>query len=248
MKKYILIITTALVIAGVSNLHATPMSYSNHGTFGFKSHLLSDDLDKGGEYHIDGQKIQINGFDSSYGTLVGVSINYQSRWSLGAQVAAGDSFDLKGAREWTQGFAFAASSMNIGLLDPFGDWDNRINLLIGGCSDSGSSSAKCSSEYTTGGSFNGDLNSNLPGLNHFVDSYLTIGVIRELWVKAFTWDNDSRVHATNTNNEWEGRVTVTYTYDQKPNAPVPEPATMLLFGSGLIGLVGLRRKKINYRD
>lgn len=37
-------------------------------------------------------------------------------------------------------------------------------------------------------------------------------------------------------------VIITYTYEE--TNPVPEPATMLLFGAGIVGLVGAGRKKI----
>lgn len=32
---------------------------------------------------------------------------------------------------------------------------------------------------------------------------------------------------------------------QTTSAPVPEPCTMILFGSGLLGLVGFQRKRFN---
>jgi hypothetical protein len=40
---------------------------------------------------------------------------------------------------------------------------------------------------------------------------------------------------------YDGNANVTYEYDYTP-APVPEPATLLLFGLGLVGLAGVRKK------
>jgi hypothetical protein len=50
------------------------------------------------------------------------------------------------------------------------------------------------------------------------------------------------LHNIDGYEEWGPTVTIS---EHKMNAPVPEPATMILFGAGLAGLVGvrLRRKK-----
>ncbi|MFW8602570.1 PEP-CTERM sorting domain-containing protein [Desulfobacterota bacterium M19] len=42
---------------------------------------------------------------------------------------------------------------------------------------------------------------------------------------------------------WSGGSFDNLTYTSNSSAPVPEPATMLLMGTGLAGLAGLRRRR-----
>ena len=42
---------------------------------------------------------------------------------------------------------------------------------------------------------------------------------------------------------WMGAYNYVEVYTEAPTSPVPEPATMLLLSTGLVGLAGLGRKK-----
>ena len=55
------------------------------------------------------------------------------------------------------------------------------------------------------------------------------------YLQSYTYDASHTINATT-------RLVFDYTPIPEPSAPIPEPSTMLLLGSGLVGLAGFRRR------
>jgi len=125
-----------------------------------------------------------------------------------------------------------------------GDWDiglNAINYLsIGtGWYDSFEVSAVLMSG---GGVFASEMLNITASETEVNHDYFTVGLDdgnAGLYTVRYTWLNDK--HSRSLGLDANLQITTAFAHD--PIAPIPEPSTFLLLGLGLLGVVGLRRKK-----
>lgn len=188
--------------------------------------------------------LNINGFDSSLGTLTGVEITFDTSWALNGRIEGWDTHNSKWFWDYVDGAGTASSTMEVSLTNPASSEEGKISSVTSSCNGVGWNGAYCTESNGISGDFNDSLDLSAISLNNFLDTTLVLEFEKELTAEVTscgTWvSDDDKCRMTNYNNSWLGGIAVTYTYDEFVVA-VPEPSSLALFGLGLIGLGFARR-------
>lgn len=246
MKRISAILIAMLLVIGSNPVEAALIQISNSAPLAASNFISTGDFGPGGAFVNNNilSSSQLNGFDSSLGTLVSVVLGFETTFTLEHNLMGrnvGEPGPIRAASQGTQ--AMQVNFRPVGL-------DARriqINPFVLGDCDNDPRESLCSTTEMLAGNFNGEF-VTADILDSFVDRSLFVGYVNTLFTSHTCFGGEDTCKSTSIST-WTGTVSVTYTYDDglpddpDPDpAPVSEPATLALVGIGLMG-IGLARRR-----
>jgi len=230
----------AAVSLSATAANAGTVSFSDSWNFG-SSQFRDTENSAGASTRSATDQLSFSRFDSSMGTLTGVSLSFNSNWSYRSGIYADDGFNGFG-REYAEGSGVSTQQLLFSLYDPASGQSSNYDSEYSSCSEWGSySSASCANYERNSGAFNDNLDLSGINLNAWIGTTDNVNVfLRELrTAEVRSCGGDDNCNQWSWDNDWAGSASVTYTFDE---IAVPEPGSLALLGLGLLGLGASWRK------
>ncbi|MCU0226972.1 MAG: choice-of-anchor E domain-containing protein [Bryobacterales bacterium] len=176
-------------------------------------------------------QFQVSQFDPSQGILTGVTITYTSAWQN-----VTSNYTNNGAEEGEARLRgeFRSRLTSVGLINQL----TTIPVLY----DTGLQTVAAGGNLSAGAASgsNGPTNATIiAALSAFIGTGdLTFNLIADFLVSNTFVGSFNGIQSA----QGRGQLTITYDFEERNGDPIPEPATILLVGSVLLGLGFLRRR------
>ncbi len=227
MKKFLVSLATCLLLV-VNSAHALPLNFDFGSMGALPSAGFGAASGQTGTWNNITQLSTISGIVDIYGNTTNVAVTIDADTMDGRDsLLDGDANDLMEDN-------FYSKSNN--------SWRVSITGLTDGMYDVYLYEPHNSSVGTGSGSLNGNAFTNING--NFDNGFFVQG--SNYYLLSNVTVTGGTLTATGSQlNGFRGLSGMQIISDQGPGtAPVPEPATMVLFGLGLLGLAGVSRKKL----